>query len=152
VLLALLYFLVAPDVACRPSLAPAVRQGVLRASERHSVPPNLLHAVLLAESGCRPLAVRRDGDACDVGLVQVRARPCTPQALQALLPVKANLMAGARILAASRRRCSKPRPPRACKRSAWALYNSGSRRWWPKVAGYWLRLRFRRAVARLPGE
>jgi len=120
------------------------------AEVRWALPHLLLVAVIAHESGGRQrLVVRERGGHCSAGPAQVLIRNCDRSRLQRLLVLSTNLDEGARILARSREICRRHPRWRACRRSEWALYNSGSASWWRGVASKWRRLRWRPGA--LPG-
>jgi len=115
------------------------------AEVRHDLPPLLLLAVVLHESGGRERLVTRErGGHCSAGVAQVLVPGCDRARLQRLLVLATNLDAGAAVLARSRRLCARHPRWAACRRSEFALYNAGSRAWWPHVERIWRRLMWRR--------
>lgn len=116
-----------------------------RAAEvRWQLPPLLLVAVILHESGGRQrLVVRERGGHCSVGAAQVLVPGCERARVQRLLVLSTNLDQGAAVLSRSRVTCRRHPRWRACRRSEWALYNAGSTKWWRGVERKWERLRWR---------
>ncbi len=116
-----------------------------QAELRYQLPPLLLAAVVLAESGGRQRLVTPEHSGhCSAGAAQVLIRGCDHARLQRLLVLSTNLDRGAAILASSARTCSRHPNWEACRRSRWARYNTGSRTWWPRVAAIWRQLLWRR--------
>lgn len=114
-----------------------------RAAEaRWELPPLLLVAVCLHESRGRNIVTgERDGH-CSAGPAQVLVRGCDRERLRRMLVLSVNLDEAGRLLARSRDVCSRRPRWAACKRSPFALYNSGSSRWWRGVSRIWDRLRW----------
>lgn len=144
-LLLALAMLAQPECRVTRGRAELLAAEVLRVERRHHLPPLLMAAVVLAESGGIPLVARgrgKGGLGCDVGPAQVHLPGCRPAArLAALAAPGRNLEAGAMVLSRSRRLCSWRASWAVCRRSRWALYNAGSPGWWPRVAQIWARLR-----------
>lgn len=134
-----LALLSAPESHLKPDEALALAGSVLDAEKRYHLPPMLLAAVVLHESGGRHItAHHRHG--CDVGPAQVYVPGCQARMRWLLSDQRLNVMAGARLLSWSRARC-RSRPVGPCRRSEWALYNGGSSSWWPAVNRIWKVLR-----------
>ena len=128
-----LALLSAAGCRCAPWECHELVTAAVRAGDRHGVPPRVLIAVALIESGGDPLAVghpRRGG--LDLGAWQLHVtdhRPAIRAALASVAGLHAGAEGAAMLLAQSRRRCRGGR----C-RCIWALYNPGSRTWCRQLA------------------
>lgn len=129
----LLALLAAPGVRCEPPECRAVVSAAQSAGARYGVPPAVLVAVCLAESGCDPRAVgwpRRGG--VDLGAWQLHLtdhRPATRAALAAVAGLEAGAAGAGYLLARSRRMCRRAACP-----CPWAHYNwAGRARWCRRV-------------------
>lgn len=109
---------------------------------RYALPAGLLVAVVLCESGGRVrLISRRRFDGCrDYGAGQIHACNPSRRRLALLLALSTNLDRAGQLLAGSRARCARHPRWAACRRSPFALYNSGSRTWAGRVHRAWRRL------------
>jgi hypothetical protein len=129
-----LALLAQPQCRIPPARAAVLAPVILEAERAHALPPGLLAAVVLAESGGRNLTSRPRFDGKrDHGPAQIHAS-VAPQ------PWPVGLLEGARLLARSRARCAAHPTWRACRRGAYALYNAGSLKWSRRVAAIWARL------------
>jgi hypothetical protein len=135
-----LALLAQPEARISPARAELLAHELARVELRHHLPPLLLAAVVLAESGGRSLVLPSRGG-CDVGPAQVHVDGCAPARVAALLPPGRSLEAGALVLDRSRRLCAQRPRWRPCRVSRYSLYNAGSSGWWPRVAAIWYRLR-----------
>lgn len=113
-----------------------------RASRRHGLPVGLLVAVVLAESGGRNIISRRRRcGGRDAGYYQVHTHAAVHVLrFRRLLSLEVNTDRGASILASSKARCARHPRWAACKRSSFALYNTNSETWAPRVLRIWRRL------------
>lgn len=139
-LLLALAMLAQPECRVSRGRAELLAAEVLRVERRHHLPPLLLAAVVLAESGGRSLVLASRGG-CDVGVAQVHVPGCAPARVAALLPPGRSLEAGALVLDRSRRLCAQW-PRWGCCRVHWVgAYNAGSRGYAVRVLRIWRRLR-----------
>jgi hypothetical protein len=127
-----------PECAASEAKINRVAQQVIVSAHKHGIPTMLLAAVILAESGGRKI-VTRHKYGCDVGEGQIFVPACDRLRMQRLLVLSVNVDRGADLLGESQKRCM-ARKIRPCLRSKWALYNAGSRGWWPRVKRIWGRM------------
>lgn len=108
------------------------------AEVRHALPPALLVAVILHESGGRQRLVSRErGGACSVGPAQVLVPGCDRARLRRLLVLSAGLDAAGAIAARGRLVCAR-HPRWRCCRAHWiGAYNAGSPRYAARVLRAW---------------
>jgi len=111
--------------AVGPRTARQLARACIRAERRHGLPPGLLCAVALAETGGRS-RIRRYGRDCDVGPWQLRVPGC-PGAVVRIM-TRAGIEAQAEAAAWLLRIRRDPAGP-----CPWWRYNPGSRRWCKKV-------------------
>jgi hypothetical protein len=120
--------------------APEVVRDAVAAAERHRIPPQVLLAVVMAETRCS-YRVGRPRRGCDVGLAQIHIADCRSPEMGRLMQRRPNLFEAARILARSRTVCTgRLSHTRQCSESVWALYNWHSRAWRRKVKRWIARL------------
>lgn len=104
--------------------------------ERYGLPPYLLVAVVLVESGGRAIVSRRRRcGGVDVGAAQIHVHDRNRRRIRQLLELSVNLDRAGALLAKSRSRCK----GRAC-RCLEARYNWASRTWCGRVHRTWHRL------------
>ena len=131
-----LAFLAQPECTVNRQTATKVVQEAMRQEQSYSLPPGMLLSVILAESGGRPsviaTGVGRGKRGCDVGVAQIHVRDCLPGRVAEMLDVEKNIEEAALILSRSRAVCGL-RKIKCCADSRWCLYNSGSRKWGPRV-------------------
>jgi hypothetical protein len=137
-----LALLAQPECAISRAQASRIARESLHWEKVRGLPPGLLGAVVLAESGGRDVVARGRGKGrrgCDVGPGQIHVPGCVPRLVKRFRDLKQNLARAARILSWSRRWCARRQTAR-CKRSPWHRYNPGSRTWWPTVRRIWRRI------------
>lgn len=108
---------------------------ILHSSRRWRVPPEVLAAVILHETGMRNVVRCHRGKGrrgCDVGFAQIHV-PRWKQNRDLVHKYRVprhNIRRSAQILYLSRTRCKRVRHPR-CTMCPWCFYNFGSRKWCP---------------------
>jgi hypothetical protein len=133
-----LALLAQPECRVGSRQAALLAKHIVAAEEKYDLPSGILAAVVLVESAGRNVVspVRRDGWR-DHGPAQIHSAPSSRKARD----LRANLLEGARLLAASRSTCAaRPGAP-GCKHCPWGRYNAGSTRWCVKVLEIYHRLR-----------
>lgn len=111
------------------------------AEARWALPPLLLCAVVLHESGGRQRLVVRERDGhCSVGAAQVLVPGCERERVQRLLVLSVNLDEGARVLVRARERCRRHPRWAMCRVHFVGAYNGGSRSYASRVLRVWRRL------------
>ncbi len=129
-----------PNTLCHRAHAKVVVKAAKKAGLKYDIPPSLLLSVVVAETGCRNVVATGRGKGrrgCDVGYGQIHVPECDQKKMAAMLDPYRNLRQSAHILNASRNRCGRANPPRACRYSQWSLYNPGSLTWWSHVHAIW---------------
>ena len=134
-----------PEAKINFQAAQEITAHVVRVEKKYQLPPMLLLAVVLIESGGRKNIVGygrpRGRNGCDVGAAQIHVRECNKERMRRMLLLSANLDEAGRLLAGSRSKCGKHPSWRPCWRGKWSLYNADSEGWPRRLDDAWERLR-----------
>lgn len=135
---------------CSQQEAKVIARAIRPAAERYAIPPLLMAAIVLVETGgsCRLDARRHEatgGYSCGpfqeyippAGYLTLTQRRCDELISR---PGLAS-MRTARRLRRALGRCEGPNRPRWCSRGYWARHNPGSPRWCRAVTRIWARVR-----------
>jgi hypothetical protein len=120
-----------PQTRCGHRQARELAEHSIRLEREYRLPPGLISAVALAESGGRARLVIHHRGRCEVGLGQIRV-DCDQRRVTELKRIDRNLEEAARLLDASRRKCAKHPEWASCRLpfgSEFGLYNANSKTW-----------------------